>query len=285
MRALRGGFTLIETIIALTLSSVLVILVGSVFLVQSEFYATQLARTAAHDNARMITEMMASELRSITDSAVILADSTRMAVRSPIVSAIVCAHGSGNRVSIHLPGGISGFDTDEVSGVATVDTASGRWLYHDRSWSQIYQSGGSPAVACVAAGADTTGGAVGHFVDFRGGTLSGGFGYKPPIGATLMLYRNVEYRIQASTMDPTALALYRGIYGSTLTEFVTGLDTSAKFQYRTGGSSYASRVTGASLGAINAVRIVARARKRPESGGAADVTYGWAVNVHLRNSP
>lgn len=285
MRALRGGFTLVEAIIALTLSSVLIILVGTVFLVQSEFYATQLARTAAHDNARMLTELVASELRSLTDSAVILADSTRLAARSPIVGAIVCAHGSGNRVSVHLPGGITGFTTDDVSGVATVDTASGRWLYHDRSWSNIYQSGGSPAASCHAAGADTTGGALGHFVDFRGGTLSGGFGYKPPLGATLMLYRSVEYRIQTSTMDPTTQALYRGTYGSTLTEIVTGLDTSAKFQYRTGGTTYASRVTGASLGAIDAVRIVAQARRRPESGAADDVTYGWAVNVHLRNSP
>lgn len=283
MKALRGGFTLVEAIIALTLSSVLVILVGTVFLVQSEFYATQLSRTAAHDNARMITEMVASELRSLTDSAVILADSTRLAVRSPMVGAIVCAHGSGNRVSMHLPGGLSGLDTDEVSGVATVETASGRWLYHDRSWSNIHQSGGSPAVRCHSAGADTVG-ARPHFIDFSENTLSDGFGYKPPVGATLMLYRNVEYRIQASAMDPTTLGLYRGIYGSTITEFVTGLDASAKFQYRTGGSTYASKVTGASLGAIDAVRIVARARKRPESGGAADVTYGWAVNVHLRNS-
>lgn len=285
MSILRGGFTLVEAIIALTLSSVLVILVGTVFLVQSEFYATQLARTAAHDNARMLTELVASELRSLTDSAIFLADSTRLAARSPIVGAIVCAHGSGNRVSVHLPGGTAGFDTDDVSGVALVDTATSRWLYYDRSWSNIHQSGGSPAAGCAAAGADTTGGAAAHFVDFRGGTLTTGFGYKPPVGATLMVYRKVEYRIQTSTMDATARALYRGTYGSTLTEVVTGLDTSAKFQYRTGGSTYASTVTGASLGAIDAIRIVAQARKRPESGAADVVTYGWAVNVHLRNVP
>lgn len=38
----RAGFTLVEAIIALTLSSVLVVLVGTVFLVQNQYYALQL---------------------------------------------------------------------------------------------------------------------------------------------------------------------------------------------------------------------------------------------------
>jgi hypothetical protein len=68
-------------------------------------------------------------------------------------------------------------------------------------------------------------------------------------------------------------------------EMVTGLDSSAGFLYRTGGSSYATSVTGAAnLGRIDAIRIVAEARTRPQAGGTEDVTYGWGVNVHLRNS-
>ena len=106
----------------------------------------------------------------------------------------------------------------------------------------------------------------------------------PALGTVMMFYRTVDYRIQTSTMDPSTLGLFRGLYGGTLVELATGLDSSSGFLYRTGGSSYATSVSGAaSLGQIDAVRIVAQARTRPQAGGAEDVTYGWAVNVHLRN--
>ena len=60
-------------------------------------------------------------------------------------------------------------------------------------------------------------------------------------------------------------------------------DASAGFQYRTGGSTYANTVSGGSLANIDAIRIVAQARRRPETGGVDDVTFGWGVNVFLRN--
>ena len=56
-------------------------------------------------------------------------------------------------------------------------------------------------------------------------------------------------------------------------------------QYRTGGSSYADTNSAASLDDIDAVRIVADARKRSESGGQDDVTFGWSVNIALPNVP
>jgi hypothetical protein len=100
----------------------------------------------------------------------------------------------------------------------------------------------------------------------------------------MMLYRKVEYRIQTSTMDPNTLGLFRGIYGGTLVELSTGLNSTAGFQYRTGGASYANSVSGPpNLGQIDAIRILAQARVRPQAGLGGDITYGWGVNVHLRN--
>ena len=58
------GFTLIETIIALVLSSVVILLVSSTFLVQNNYYSSQTQRTGVHDNARAATELIASEIRS-----------------------------------------------------------------------------------------------------------------------------------------------------------------------------------------------------------------------------
>jgi prepilin-type N-terminal cleavage/methylation domain-containing protein len=49
----RAGFTLIEALISLVLSAFVVMLVSSTFLIQNNYYATQLQRTRVQDNARV----------------------------------------------------------------------------------------------------------------------------------------------------------------------------------------------------------------------------------------
>ena len=100
-----------------------------------------------------------------------------------------------------------------------------------------------------------------------------------------MVDRETTFKIQGSALETGTLGLCRGTYGQPLVEFATGMDSTAQFQYRTGGSTYADTITSASLGNIDAVRILANARRRAKSGGQEDVTYGWSVNVILRNVP
>jgi type II secretory pathway pseudopilin PulG len=275
------GFTLVEAVVALTLSAVVVVLVSTVFLVQNRYYEIQVARSAAHDGARTMTEGMASELRSVAKGGVKVAESSRLVVRSPIVLAVVCAQTGSDEVAVQFDGGPSGIDTGEVTGFAVGDTITDDWSYYDGgSWSNIVQPSGTPASACAANGADTTG-ASGDFTELR--QLASYHGSLPAVGQLLMLYREVEYTIEVSDMRPVALALFRSVGGGTPVESATGLDPSARFQYRTGGSSYANAVAGSGLWAIDAIRIVAEAREAPRTGGVDDVVYGWAVNVILRN--
>lgn len=282
MRARRGGFTLVEAIVALTLSSVLVILVGTTFVVQNRYYARQVARATAQDNARMVTEMVASELRSLPDSAVVLAENLRLVVRSPMVMVVVCGRDvTPTRITVHMRGGEAALMTSEVSGFG-IRASTGRWSYYDIGrWSAIRSTGGDGPADCMAGGADTVGITAEFIRLWKINTYAGSW---PPDGTVMMIYRTVEYKIQTSTLDPSTLGLFRGIYGGTLVELATGLNTTAGFQYRTGGSSYANSVSGAAnLGRIDAIRIVAQARTRPRAGQGAPVTYGWGVNVHLRN--
>ncbi len=267
--------------VALTLSSVVVILVSTVFLVQNRYYETQLARTEAHDAARVMTETVASELRSVTRGGLKVAQGDRVVMRSPIVLAAVCARGPGDRVAVQFEGGLPGLDTEEVTGFAVRDTIGGAWSYYDGgSWLNIEETAGTPASGCAANGADTTG-AVSDFVTLR--QLGAYHGYTPVLGQLIMLYREVEYRVDASALEPTRLALFRTVAGGSPVEFVTGVDPTAQFQYRTGGTTYANTVAGGALANVDAVRIVAEVRRPPRTGGVADITYGWSVNVSLRN--
>ena len=271
----RGGFTLVEAIVALTLSSVLVILVSSVFLVQNRYFALQMERTAAQDNARMVTEMVASEIRSVTRGGVALAENKRLVVRSPMVMGVVCASTAGPTTTIHLDGGDAGVTAADVAGVAQRNPLTGAWTYTDGvTWASVRQSGGTPAAACRANGADTVE-AYSHFINFSGTA--------PALGTVVMFYRKVEYKFAASGMTPGATALFRGPYGGTLVEFATGMDATAQFQYRTTTATYVTSVPPLSLANVVAIRIQAMARRKPPTGGVADVTAGWAVNVFLRN--
>ncbi len=275
----RAGFTLIEATVSLLISSVLVILVGTTFLIQNQYYSSQLQMTGVHDNARSATELIATEVRSVMADGVQVAGSHTLIVRTPMMLASVCAT-SGTLRSVYSDGGASQLDTLEFAGVALRDATTGTWSYINTSWSNIEGSGGTPAADCAGNGADTTG-VSGQFYTLQ--NMASLFTPGPVLGDLVMFFRETTFVFQTSEMDSTTVGLFRGIYGDSLTEFATGMDTTAAFQYRTGGATYHDTVLGASLANIDVVRIIAEARKRAETGGESDVTFGWSTNIALRN--
>jgi Tfp pilus assembly protein PilW len=93
----RAGFTLVETLIALVLSMVILLLVSHTFLVQNQFYATQTLRVGAQDNVRAATELMASEVRNVAEGGVVVAGARTLTVRSPMAIGVLCdVSGSGH---------------------------------------------------------------------------------------------------------------------------------------------------------------------------------------------
>jgi hypothetical protein len=197
------------------------------------------------------------------------------------VLGVVCDR-AGNDVHVHFEGGASGLDTDEVAGAALRDMATGDWTYQNATWSYINGGSIGSASLCASNGADTAW-AASEFHEIV--QLNALFGAAPDEGTILMLFRETTFQIRQSVLDPMTMGLFRKVYGASLVEFATGMDTTAQFQYRTGGATYADTIVGSSVGDIDAVRIVADARLPARSGGQADVTFGWAANVAVRNLP
>jgi prepilin-type N-terminal cleavage/methylation domain-containing protein len=277
----RAGFTLVETIIALVLSSVVVILVSTTFLVQNQYYSDQTLYAAAHDNARTATERVASEIRSVMEDGFVVAGRRTLTFRTPMLLAVVCNR-SFLDIDVHNENGEAGIDTDEVGGVGWLDLSTGDWSYRTTTWAFVNGSGGTPAASCASNGADTAW-AASSFHRLRGFFLL--YLSVPDPGDVVMLYRETTFKIQSSVLEPGTLGLFRGSYGQSPIELATGIDSTAQFQYRTGGASYADTITAANLDNIDAVRIVADARGRSASGGQGDVTFGWSVNIVLPNVP
>ncbi len=265
---------------ALAISSILVVLVGSVFLVQNQFYAVQVTRAAVHDDARAFTAVLGSELRSVMPGGIVRAENKAITIRSPMVLAAVCSV-SGGLVDVHMEGGAGDLDTAEVAGFAVRNDTTGAWTYYHAAWGDIGGSGGTAAQDCYANGADTTGGTAEFQTLTNLGSYASGV---PAVADLLMIFRETRFEIRTSVLDPKTGGLFRAAYGDTLIEYVTGLDTAAGFRYRTGGGvPYASSVASSALSSIDAVRVVAQARMRPETGLQNAVEYGWSTNFILPN--
>ena len=263
----------------MTISSALIVMVGALFLMQNEFYGWLLLRTEVQENARAMTELVSSEIRSVPRGGVVVADSQRLVVRSPMVSAVVCGTTLFDAY-VHVPGGLGAIETAEVGSLGVLDSATGVWTFYDTSWSSLNATGGSPMDSCMNNGADTTGIAT-EFLRIRYLTVTFTL---PQVGSVLMIGRKTEFRIAPSTLSPGLSALYRGNYGGTLSEFATGLGSDAKFQYRYGSPTHYSSVTGGNLALIDGVRVGARSTGRGESGGVTHYAFGWTVDVPLVNA-
>ena len=259
---------------ALTLSAVIVALVSSVFLTQNNFYRTVVQRTRVQDNLRVVTDLIASEIRGVAGGGVTTAESRRFVVRLPIAMGGVC-HDEITHGRVYMPG-LSGIHGPEVAGYGTQD-GGGNWTYTADTWTNLFvSSGANDANECLTRNASDTVGAIDDF----GRLLIGG---GTTLGEVIMIYREVEFKIDQSQLNPITLALYRGVTGDTLREFATGITTDTKFQYRQPSGAYQNSVTGASIVNIENIRVIASGIATDSIGGIESYSYEWTVGIPLRN--
>ncbi len=282
-RAGLGGFTVVEAVIALTLSTVIVGLVLSVFLAQNRFYSRAITRSQVQENARAVTELISTELRTVAGGGVQVAQPQTLVVRSPLLVGVVCRPWGSGSAYVYFPTDGEGIDGGEVSGYG-LRQPDGSWDFYPASWASLNDpSGGMGSIRCAEVGSDTTG-VSSDYVRLNQITAVP----SPPavLGTVIMLYREREFRIQASELYPGAMAFFQGPAGDTLTEFATGMTADAGFAYSlTGDPSFVASVTGTDLGAIDVVRLTSRASSQGLHGAASNpYEYGWTVEVPLLNA-
>lgn len=274
----RGGFTLVEALVALTLSIVLVGLVSSVFIAQSDFYDDVVRRSDLHDDARSVVDVVAGDVRAASQGAFVIAGASQLVMRVPLSVGVICDI-QGSAVSTYLPRSRAGLDTASVTGYA-LRTQGGGWSWSFDDWSSLYNSEGTAIKDdCGGIGMDTNGIPASHFANLSGP----GSATNASVGRALMLHREVELRFATSDLDPGQTGLFRGTYGSTLVEVSSGLGSDAGFSYRLKGQSgYASSVSGGSLADINSVRVTVHATD-PGGGGLDPYEYTISRDVPIRN--
>jgi len=95
----RGGFTLVELLVALVVGSLLMIVVFQMLSGQSRVVAVQSAREEAQQNVRGALEVIASELRGAIPGAILSAEAQAISFMQPRMWGYVCGAPNANTVT------------------------------------------------------------------------------------------------------------------------------------------------------------------------------------------
>lgn len=99
----RGGFTLMELLVAMVVGSLLMIVVFQMLSGQSRVVAAQSAREEAQQNVRGALEVVASELRGAIPGAILSAEAQAVTFMQPRMWGFTCPNNAGNTVTALFP--------------------------------------------------------------------------------------------------------------------------------------------------------------------------------------
>ena len=276
-----AGFSLIELLIALLISTAIGALVFTVFAVQNRFYSATSASGRAQQTVRGAADLLATELRGVSRGAMQVAESDRFAARVPVAMGVVCSLPAGGDANAYFALDGKAITGSAVSGFAVL-SPSGAWTYYTKSWGALYvSSGGASVTACTGQGGTSSGFDSDYLLLNDVASIANP---APDTGSALLFYSEIEYRFAPSALEPGTLGLFRGPYNGTLVEYASGFASDAHFEYRVGNGTYQPSAAGV-LAEVTAVRVVAEAAPLYRAGGETGTQrFGVTVDVPLRNA-
>lgn len=281
----RAGFTLVEVLIALTLTAVLGAAFMGAFVSQSRFFDHQEKVGAARDVSRGALNIMMSELRMIELSGGIVPTPTNdeIELRVPYVFGMTCGTASSVLTISTLPADLSGIGNMVFSGYA-YRAASGAYTYVESPVTATVL-GSAGATLCSTAGIVPGSGVVPAVGPFDAGqvlTVPLGAGVLS-VGTPVFLYRRVKYEFAPSGVV-AGRALYRHVDGElNPEELIAPFAATARFRFFDSDAAAAQDAVPATLSNITGIEIVLDAMsERPNSDGTHQ-EVPLTTAVHFRN--
>ena len=278
----RPGFTLVEVMIALTLTAVLGAAVMGAFVSQSRFFDHQEKVGAARAVSRGAMNIMMSEMRMVEQTqGVVDATSQYVTLRVPYVFGMSCGTVANVLTITTLPADLTG--AEDPSGLP-ISQFSG-FAYRHTNGTYTYVEGAVTATAL---------GACAGLVPANGGVVpDGGQIIQVPVpvtspvtnvtlGSPVFLYHIVTYAFDASTSVPGRVALWREVTGAPPEELLAPFASTAQFRYFVSDAPTAGAVPG-TLSTITGIEIVLDAvSERPNSDGTFQ-SVPLTTAVHFKN--
>jgi prepilin-type N-terminal cleavage/methylation domain-containing protein len=220
----RGGFTLIEVLVALTITAIIGAAVTGVFITQSRFFDHQEKTDFARGVSRGAMNIIVSELRMVErGGGVVSAAPKKIVVRAPYRMAVTCGI-AGVRLAVsRVPSDTSITNNSRIAGYAYRNSDTGAYTYVPTTTNPNSQqvsncTSGSPVVTVIPT--DSGGGVIGLMPAVA-----------LPRGTPVLLYQEITYEFAASTSVQGRTALWRQVTGEARAELVAPFDTTARFRF------------------------------------------------------
>lgn len=216
------GFSIVELLIAFVVTAILATAMTRMLLTDSRFVSKQDAMMTARQTARAAMNVMAVELRMVSDSGLVAAAAESVTVRVPYAFGVSCGPSSGLTVASLMPADSLMYASATPSGIARLQ-ANGMYEFPPGGASLTSSTDSAP---CIAAGIQTV----------PDGWLIGIV--TPPAAASagtiFYVYQLVTYRFSASTDLPGRIGLWRRVGTTAFEEQVAPFDSTARFRFLVG---------------------------------------------------
>lgn len=282
MSARRRGFTLVEVMIAMVLTTVIGAAVTSVFVSQSRFYDAQEKVTAARAVSRAAINMMLTELRAIeTSQGIIAASQDSLVALVPYALGIACPKDGVLHASI-MPVDSVIFANARFAGYAWHDGTTNQYTYIHGGSATVVGTGNKCAGMALPITTFTAAGERGRVVNLPIPPMPTP---AAPPAAALLLYQKVTYRFAPSTwITAGQRALWRQVDGRQAEELAAPFDPSARFRFYVLDNPVAQDAPPAVLAELRGVELVMTGRSElRDSEGERSRTTAMRTAIFFRN--
>jgi prepilin-type N-terminal cleavage/methylation domain-containing protein len=237
----KRGFTLIELLMAMTLTAVLATALTRILISDSRFVSQQDAVMAARNTARAAQNVLAVELRMVSDGGLLAAAPESVRVRVPYAFGIACGVSGGMRIASLMP-------ADSLMYYSAVPRGVAR-----RQWDGTFAFREGISVTATTDTATCVTESIRRVPNGRW------VGISPPDAAPngyiLYLYQTISFRFSASTDLPGRIGLWRSVNGGAYEELVAPFDSTSRFRFLVGANPQPQETAPANLTTVNGLEL------------------------------
>lgn len=270
----RGGYTLVEMLVALVVTGVLASGVIGLLLRQNAFYGQTDDLVFAEQSLRATADLVTSELRSASPDDIVEAGADRLTFEYDLVRAVVCEV-SGGDVYYYVIEETDNANVGSRAGVAFRNPYTAAGYRYDRDYTKdrsiATDENDVIAETCAEGGGPSP--TEANYRRFRRLPSWDAAVGPPADGAYLRFFGRLSYEFRPSSTG-SGRALYRGSQ-----ELASSFEPDASFSYVMADGSVTGSTT--SFSDIRRIRISATAVG--DGANRYDVARDLTYDVHLRN--
>ena len=240
----RAGLTLVELLVALTVTTIAGAALIQVMLAQNRASgnneAWRVARAVSRGSLnRLLADLRVAEAEGTLDASTV--DGRNITLRVPYAMGVACNTTLPMAVTM-LPVDNTQWSAARFAGFAWRDNTTSAYRYRTSSTNGATIFTPGTGSVCTTAGITTLpasagGGTAGRVVNLNASTIGSG---SPSIGMNVFVYQQVRYRFMPSFALPGRVALFRQVLnGGPNEELAAPFDSTARFRFYVVGSDVA----------------------------------------------